>query len=122
MQIFLLVGKDETTVLVVSTIAWGLCKISLVIVLILLLQMATKPGYIHAIYSKLIIVFTCLVYASTNHCFCKHLIHLLMMFVLDDLSCLLYNSSSKAYGRYKTTKIVDSSLRGTFRSALYSSA
>lgn len=38
---------------VIATIVWGLRKSSLVIVLALLLLMATKPGFIHAVYSKL---------------------------------------------------------------------
>ncbi|EXC31832.1 hypothetical protein L484_020660 [Morus notabilis] len=43
-------GKEDTTVFIIATIVWGLRKSSLVIVLALLLLMATKPGFIHAVY------------------------------------------------------------------------
>lgn len=45
--------QEETTVLVVATIAWGLRKSSHVVVLILLFLIATRPGLIHGAYSKL---------------------------------------------------------------------
>nr|CAN61399.1 hypothetical protein VITISV_031828 [Vitis vinifera] len=45
--------KEETKVLIVATIAWGLRKSSRAIVLALIFLIATKPGFIHAVYSLL---------------------------------------------------------------------
>ncbi|KAM3704955.1 hypothetical protein ACB098_03G044800 [Castanea mollissima] len=42
--------KEETKVLIVATIAWGLCKSSRAIVLVLLFLMSVRPGFIHAVY------------------------------------------------------------------------
>ncbi|CBI34341.3 unnamed protein product, partial [Vitis vinifera] len=42
--------KEETKVLIVATIAWGLRKSSRAIVLALIFLIATKPGFIHAVY------------------------------------------------------------------------
>ncbi|CAI9107931.1 OLC1v1007416C3 [Oldenlandia corymbosa var. corymbosa] len=42
--------KEETRVLIVATIAWGLRKCSRAIVLVLIFIIAMKPGFIHAIY------------------------------------------------------------------------
>ncbi|KAJ4968303.1 hypothetical protein NE237_015004 [Protea cynaroides] len=42
--------KEETKVLIVATIAWGLRKSSRAITLALIFLLATKPGFIHAIY------------------------------------------------------------------------
>lgn len=44
--------EEETALLVVATIAWGLRKCSHVVVLILIFLIAIRPGLIHAIYSK----------------------------------------------------------------------
>lgn len=44
--------REETKVLIVATIAWGLRKCSRAIVLVLIGLLAMKPGFIHAIYSK----------------------------------------------------------------------
>ncbi|KAK6940875.1 Piezo non-specific cation channel, R-Ras-binding domain, partial [Dillenia turbinata] len=43
-------AKDDTKVLIVATIAWGLRKISRAIMLVLIFFIATKPGFFHAIY------------------------------------------------------------------------
>ncbi|KAL2323587.1 hypothetical protein Fmac_027966 [Flemingia macrophylla] len=40
----------ETKVLIVATIAWGLCKCSRAIMLTLIFLIAIKPGFIHAVY------------------------------------------------------------------------
>ncbi|GAA0167967.1 ion channel [Lithospermum erythrorhizon] len=42
--------REETKVLVVATIAWGLRKCSRPIMLVLILLIAMKPGFIHAVY------------------------------------------------------------------------
>ncbi|XP_057964043.1 piezo-type mechanosensitive ion channel homolog isoform X2 [Malania oleifera] len=42
--------KDETKVLIVATIAWGLRKCSRAIMLTLIFLIAAKPGFIHAVY------------------------------------------------------------------------
>ncbi|KAL4572075.1 hypothetical protein LXL04_018844 [Taraxacum kok-saghyz] len=42
--------KEETKVLIVATIAWGLRKCSRAIMLVLIFLIAMKPGFIHAIY------------------------------------------------------------------------
>lgn len=43
--------KEETKVLIVATIAWGLRKGSRAIELVLLFLIAMKPGFVHAVYS-----------------------------------------------------------------------
>jgi hypothetical protein len=43
--------EEETKVLIVATIAWGLRKSSRAIMLALILLIAMKPGFIHAVYS-----------------------------------------------------------------------
>ncbi|RXH84255.1 hypothetical protein DVH24_027154 [Malus domestica] len=43
-------GEGETKVLIVATIAWGLRKSSRAIMLALILLIAMKPGFIHAVY------------------------------------------------------------------------
>ena len=45
--------KEETTVLFVATIAWGVRKCSHAVVLILIFLIAMRPGLIQAVYSKL---------------------------------------------------------------------
>jgi hypothetical protein len=54
--LFLSIAKflegEETTVLVVATIAWGLRKCSHAIILTLIFLIAIRPGLIHAVYSK----------------------------------------------------------------------
>lgn len=47
----LVTGKEETKVLIVATIAWGLRKSSRAIMLVLIFLIAMKPGFIHAVYS-----------------------------------------------------------------------
>ncbi|PHU22199.1 Piezo-type mechanosensitive ion channel -like protein [Capsicum chinense] len=42
--------KEETKVLIVATVAWGLRKCSRAIMLVLIFIIATKPGFIHAVY------------------------------------------------------------------------
>ncbi|KAL8513510.1 hypothetical protein ACS0TY_012829 [Phlomoides rotata] len=42
--------KEDTKVLIVATIAWGLRKCSLPIMLCLIFLIATKPGVVHAVY------------------------------------------------------------------------
>nr|GMD20021.1 piezo-type mechanosensitive ion channel homolog isoform X1 [Ipomoea batatas] len=42
--------KEETKILIVATIAWGLRKISRPVMLILIFLIAAKPGFIHAVY------------------------------------------------------------------------
>jgi hypothetical protein len=42
--------KEETKVLIVATIAWGLRKCSRAIMLVLIFLIAMKPGFIHAVY------------------------------------------------------------------------
>ncbi|KAJ6343573.1 hypothetical protein OIU76_005338 [Salix suchowensis] len=43
--------EEDTKVLIVATIAWGLRKCSRAIMLVLIFLIATKPGIIHAVYS-----------------------------------------------------------------------
>ncbi|PON52884.1 Piezo family [Trema orientale] len=43
-------GQEETKVLIVATIAWGLRKSSRAIMLALIFLIALKPGFIHAVY------------------------------------------------------------------------
>ncbi|XP_057960873.1 piezo-type mechanosensitive ion channel homolog [Malania oleifera] len=47
---FTIEDKEETKVLIVATIAWGLRKSSRAIVLALIFPIALKPGFIHAAY------------------------------------------------------------------------
>lgn len=42
--------KEETKVLIVATLAWGIRKCSRAIVLVLIFRIAMKPGFVHAIY------------------------------------------------------------------------
>ncbi|XP_042475858.1 piezo-type mechanosensitive ion channel homolog isoform X1 [Macadamia integrifolia] len=49
--------KEETKVLIVATIAWGLRKSSRAITLALIFLLATKPGFIHAIYMVFFLVY-----------------------------------------------------------------
>uniref|UniRef100_A0A0E0JJ67 Uncharacterized protein n=1 Tax=Oryza punctata TaxID=4537 RepID=A0A0E0JJ67_ORYPU len=43
--------KEDTMVLIVATLAWGLRKLSRAITLMLLFLLVVKPGFIHAVYS-----------------------------------------------------------------------
>lgn len=45
--------KEDAKVLIVATIAWGLRKCSRAIMLLLIFLIATKPGFVHAVYSML---------------------------------------------------------------------
>ncbi|XP_075093902.1 piezo-type mechanosensitive ion channel homolog [Nicotiana tabacum] len=49
--------KEETKVLIVATIAWGLRKCSRAIMLVLIFLIATKPGFIHAVYMVFFFVY-----------------------------------------------------------------
>ncbi|GAB2300559.1 hypothetical protein Dimus_034600 [Dionaea muscipula] len=49
--------KEETKVLIVATIAWGLRKCSRAIMLILIFGIAMKPGFIHAIYMIFFLIY-----------------------------------------------------------------
>ncbi|XP_042516616.1 piezo-type mechanosensitive ion channel homolog isoform X2 [Macadamia integrifolia] len=49
--------KEETKVLIVATIAWGLRKSSRAITLALIFLLAMKPGFIHAIYMVIFLVY-----------------------------------------------------------------
>lgn len=44
--------EEDTTKLVVATIAWGLRKCSHAVILILIFLIAIRPGLIHTVYSK----------------------------------------------------------------------
>ncbi|CAL5353858.1 unnamed protein product [Camellia sinensis] len=44
--------KEETEVLIVATIAWGLRKCSRAVELVLIFLIAMKPGFVHAIYMR----------------------------------------------------------------------
>ncbi|PSS10163.1 Piezo-type mechanosensitive ion channel like [Actinidia chinensis var. chinensis] len=50
-------GNEEAEVSIVATIAWGLCKTSRAIVLALILSIALKPGFIHAIYMVFFMIY-----------------------------------------------------------------
>lgn len=47
---YIIAVKEDAKVLLVATIAWGLRKCSRAIVLLLIFLIATKPGFIHAVY------------------------------------------------------------------------
>ncbi|XP_061348437.1 piezo-type mechanosensitive ion channel homolog [Gastrolobium bilobum] len=49
--------EEETTVLVVATIAWGLRKCSHAVVLILIFLIAIRPGLIHAVYMIFFLIY-----------------------------------------------------------------
>ncbi|XP_044494187.1 piezo-type mechanosensitive ion channel homolog isoform X3 [Mangifera indica] len=49
--------EQETKVLVVATIAWGLCKCSRAIMLALIFIIAMKPGFIHAVYMIFFLIY-----------------------------------------------------------------
>lgn len=49
--------KEETKVLIVATVAWGLRKCSRAISLALILLLALKPGFIHAVYMVFFLMF-----------------------------------------------------------------
>ncbi|KAJ4954572.1 hypothetical protein NE237_011355 [Protea cynaroides] len=49
--------KEDTKVLIVATVAWGLRKSSRAITLALIFLLATKPGFIHAIYMVFFLVY-----------------------------------------------------------------
>ncbi|KAL5561618.1 hypothetical protein UlMin_031365 [Ulmus minor] len=50
-------GAEETKVLIVATIAWGLRKSSRAIMLALIFLIAMKPGFIHAVYLVFFLVY-----------------------------------------------------------------
>ncbi|CAM8925338.1 unnamed protein product [Rhodiola kirilowii] len=49
--------KEETKVLIIATLAWGLRKSSRAIMLALIFLIATKPGFIHAIYMVFFMIY-----------------------------------------------------------------
>ncbi|KAL6884653.1 hypothetical protein ACP4OV_010589 [Aristida adscensionis] len=49
--------KEDTMVLIVATLAWGLRKLSRAITLTLLFLLVMKPGFIHAVYMCFFLVF-----------------------------------------------------------------
>ncbi|KAK1294370.1 hypothetical protein QJS10_CPA16g01436 [Acorus calamus] len=49
--------KEDTKVLIVATIAWGLRKSSRAITLVLILLLAMKPGFIHSVYMIFFMVY-----------------------------------------------------------------
>ncbi|KNA12549.1 hypothetical protein SOVF_124980 isoform B [Spinacia oleracea] len=49
--------KEETKVLIVATIAWGLRKCSRAIMLVLIFLIAMKPGFIHAVYMIFFLIY-----------------------------------------------------------------
>ncbi|XP_072996398.1 piezo-type mechanosensitive ion channel homolog isoform X2 [Typha latifolia] len=49
--------KEDTKVLIVATLAWGLRKISRAITLALLFLLVMKPGFIHAVYMCFFLLF-----------------------------------------------------------------
>ncbi|KAA8545065.1 hypothetical protein F0562_019836 [Nyssa sinensis] len=49
--------REETKVLIVATIAWGLRKISRAMVLALILLIALKPGVVHAVYMVFFMIY-----------------------------------------------------------------
>ncbi|XP_062143961.1 piezo-type mechanosensitive ion channel homolog [Alnus glutinosa] len=51
------VEEEETKVLIVATIAWGLRKSSRAIMLALILLIAMKPGFIHAVYMIFFLIY-----------------------------------------------------------------
>jgi len=44
--------KEDTKVLIIATIAWGLRQCSRAITLALIFLRVMKPGYVHAVYSR----------------------------------------------------------------------
>ncbi|CAL5380894.1 unnamed protein product [Camellia sinensis] len=51
------VNSEEPEVMIVATIAWGLCKSSRAIVLTLIFSIALKPGFIHAVYMVFFMIY-----------------------------------------------------------------
>ncbi|KAF5185871.1 Piezo-type mechanosensitive ion channel-like protein [Thalictrum thalictroides] len=51
------VDKEETKVLIVATVAWGLRRSSRAITLMLIFVIAIKPGFIHALYMVFFLIF-----------------------------------------------------------------
>ncbi|KAL7205082.1 hypothetical protein ACSBR2_018075 [Camellia fascicularis] len=49
--------SEEPEVMIVATIAWGLCKSSRAIVLTLIFSIALKPGFIHAVYMVFFMIY-----------------------------------------------------------------
>ncbi|CAA6654163.1 unnamed protein product [Spirodela intermedia] len=49
--------KEDVKVLIIATLAWGLRKISRAITLTLIFLLALKPGFIHAVYGILFMVY-----------------------------------------------------------------
>uniref|UniRef100_A0A5B7BCU2 Uncharacterized protein n=1 Tax=Davidia involucrata TaxID=16924 RepID=A0A5B7BCU2_DAVIN len=49
--------KEETKVLIVATIAWGLRKCSRAIMLVLIFLIAMKPGFVHAVYMIFFLIY-----------------------------------------------------------------
>ncbi|XP_062199124.1 piezo-type mechanosensitive ion channel homolog isoform X3 [Phragmites australis] len=66
--------KEDTMVLIVSTLAWGLRKLSRAITLTLLFLLVMKRGFIHAVYMCFFLVFL------VNHSINKRLRQILVLF------------------------------------------
>lgn len=66
--------KEDTMVLIVATLAWGLRKLSRAITLMLLFLLVMKPGFIHAVYMCFFLVFL------VNHSINKRLRQILVLF------------------------------------------
>lgn len=66
--------KEDTMVLIVATLAWGLRKLSRTITLMLLFLLVMKPGFIHAVYMCFFLVFL------VNHSISKRLRQFLVLF------------------------------------------
>ncbi|XP_058084087.1 piezo-type mechanosensitive ion channel homolog isoform X2 [Magnolia sinica] len=49
--------KEDTKVLIVATVAWGLRRCSRAITLVLIFLLAMKPGFIHAVYMVFFLVY-----------------------------------------------------------------
>ncbi|XP_066167445.1 piezo-type mechanosensitive ion channel homolog isoform X7 [Oryza sativa Japonica Group] len=74
--------KEDTMVLIVATLAWGLRKLSRAITLMLLFLLVVKPGFIHAVYMCFFLVFL------LNHSIKKGLRQILVLFCEAHFSIL----------------------------------
>lgn len=73
---------EDTKVLIVATIAWGLRKCSRAITLVLIFLRATKPGYIHAVYMCCFLVYL------LSHSITRRMRQLLVLFCVAHFSLL----------------------------------
>ncbi|XP_010914337.1 piezo-type mechanosensitive ion channel homolog isoform X1 [Elaeis guineensis] len=91
--------KEDTKVLIVATIAWGLRKSSRAITLALLFLLVMKPGFIHAVYMCFFLVFLLSHSISANMrqsliLFCEVHFSLLYILQLNLISKALEQSGS----------------------------